>query len=263
MPQLSIQTVLVAIGRPDDFVQTIADVQRQPTASAGYGMFATRARPAGEILCVLDGQQIDCEQYPELMHALEWNALSERSLLVRAVRTSYGYINHSPDPNVAIDADGCTLRTTRAIALGEELTIDYLVPPVPRAYLESPEGQLLARVKSTTIYKVLTVSAWQAAQQAGVYEGNADDKRDGFIHFSNAEQLAGTLQKYFAGAPDLVLLYVREGRISAPNALRWEPSRGGALFPHLYAPLPTAAVHRVEPLTLDARGLHVLPELDC
>ena len=72
---------------------------------------------------MLDGQRIDCERYPELMHALEWNALSEHLLLVRAVRTSYGYINHSPEPNLAIDADGCTLRSTREIAPGEELTI--------------------------------------------------------------------------------------------------------------------------------------------
>jgi hypothetical protein len=146
--QLSIQAVLDVIGPADDFVQTIADARRdKSSAAAGYWMFSTRARARGEVLCVLDGQKIDCEVYPELMHALEWNALSERSLLVRAVRTSYGYINHSPEPNLAIDADGCTLRSTRAIAAGEELTIDYLVPPVPRAYLESPKGQLLARVK--------------------------------------------------------------------------------------------------------------------
>lgn len=109
-----------------------------------------------------------------------------------------------------------------------------------------------------TIYKVLTSHAWQAAQRAGVYEGSAVDKRDGFIHFSTAQQLAETLQKHFAGAPDLVLLYVRE----PAEALRWEPSRGGALFPHLYGSLPVAAVERVETLTLDERGLHVLPELD-
>jgi len=108
-----------------------------------------------------------------------------------------------------------------------------------------------------TIYKVITSHAWQAAQRAGVYEGSADDQRDGFIHFSSAQQLAETLQKHFAGARDLVLLYVRE----PTEALRWEPSRGGALFPHLYGSLPIAAVERVEALTLDERGLHVLPEL--
>ena len=109
-----------------------------------------------------------------------------------------------------------------------------------------------------TIYKVLTEDAWRAAREAGVYEGSADDKRDGFIHFSTATQLAETLRKHFAGARDLVLLHVSE----PAEGLRWEPSRGGALFPHLYGSLPTAAVQRVEALTLDERGLHVLPELD-
>jgi uncharacterized protein (DUF952 family) len=111
------------------------------------------------------------------------------------------------------------------------------------------------------IYKVLSAEAWSAAQRAGVYEGSPDDLRDGFIHFSTAQQLAETLRKHFAGAPDLVLLYVRPERIDPPEALRWEPSRGGALFPHLYAPLSAAAVERAEALALDARGLHVLPTL--
>jgi uncharacterized protein (DUF952 family) len=110
----------------------------------------------------------------------------------------------------------------------------------------------------TTIYKVLSADAWQAAQNTGSYEGSPVDLRDGFIHFSTAEQLAETLQKHFAGARDLVLLYVSD-EVIAP---RWEPSRGGALFPHLYAALPTAAAHRVEPLALDGRGVHVLPELE-
>ena len=112
------------------------------------------------------------------------------------------------------------------------------------------------------IYKVVTTQAWQAAQRAGVYEGSADDQRDGFIHFSAAPQLAETLRKHFAGARDLVLLYVREDSIEPAGALRWEPSRGGALFPHLYGSLAIAAVARVEALTLDERGLHVLPKLD-
>jgi uncharacterized protein (DUF952 family) len=114
----------------------------------------------------------------------------------------------------------------------------------------------------TTVYKVLTGEAWRAAQTAGLFLGSAVDERDGFIHFSAQEQLAETLQKHFAGATDLVLLYIRAESISQQGALRWELSRGGALFPHLYAPLPSAAVHRVEPLPLDARGIHVLPVLE-
>jgi uncharacterized protein (DUF952 family) len=114
----------------------------------------------------------------------------------------------------------------------------------------------------TTIYKVLTADAWQAALSTGSYQGSALDLRDGFIHFSTATQLAETLHKHFAGARDLLLLYVRDEVIAPRDVLRWEPSRGGALFPHLYAPLSTAAVHRVEPLRSDESGLHVLPELE-
>jgi hypothetical protein len=145
--KLGIDSLLEIIERPDDYLQTIADVRRARSAIAGYGMFAMRARTRGEVLCVLDGQYIDCEAYPELMHALEWNAVSARVLLVRPVRTSYGYINHAADPNVAIDTDGRTLRATRDIALGEELTIDYLAPPIPQAYLDSAEGQLLQQAR--------------------------------------------------------------------------------------------------------------------
>ncbi|HEX6244114.1 MAG TPA: SET domain-containing protein [Polyangiales bacterium] len=141
---LTIQTVLDAIGRPADFVVTIADARLERFEGKGFGLVTTRARPQGELLCRLDGQVIDCERYPELMEALEWNALSERLLLVRAVRTSYGYINHSRSPNVAIDPDGICMRTLCPLAAGAELLIDYLAPPVPPAYLASAEGRLLA-----------------------------------------------------------------------------------------------------------------------
>jgi uncharacterized protein (DUF952 family) len=113
----------------------------------------------------------------------------------------------------------------------------------------------------STIYKVLSADAWQAAQHSGVFEGSAVDVRDGFIHFSTASQLAETLHKHFAGEGELVLLFVATERLPQ-EALRWEPSRGGALFPHLYAPLTAAVVHRVEPLAVDAHGVHVLPVLE-
>jgi uncharacterized protein len=143
--KLGIQTLLELIGRPDDYLRTIADAHRAQSSisGAGYGMFATRALTRGALLCVLDGQEVDCDTYPELMHALEWNALSERVLLVRPLRTSYGYINHAAVPNVAIDPDGHMLRVVRDLAEGDELTIDYFAPPIPQAYLDSPEGQLL------------------------------------------------------------------------------------------------------------------------
>jgi uncharacterized protein (DUF952 family) len=114
----------------------------------------------------------------------------------------------------------------------------------------------------TTIYKVLSADAWDEAQRAGSFTGSAVDLQDGFIHFSKAEQLRETLRRHFAGVRGLVLLYVPDDAIVPASALRWEASRGGALFPHLYAPLPTAAVQRVEAITLDANGLHVLPELE-
>jgi hypothetical protein len=105
-------------------------------------LFTTRARAAGELVCVLDGQRIDLDHFPEVLD-LEWNALTHRVLLVRAMRTSYGYINHSVNPNLVIDGDGTRLVTTRAIAAGEELTLDYFAPPVPPEFLASDEAALL------------------------------------------------------------------------------------------------------------------------
>ena len=92
-------------------------------------------------------------------------------------------------------------------------------------------------------------SDWAAAQAAGVYTGSADDARDGFIHFSTREQVAGTLAKHFVGQRDLVLVTIDPERIGA--ALIWEPSRGGALFPHLYGDLPVTAAVDVERVGAD------------
>jgi uncharacterized protein (DUF952 family) len=108
------------------------------------------------------------------------------------------------------------------------------------------------------IYKVLTEAAFTEAWSQERFEGSADDVRDGFIHFSAAHQLEATLGKHFAGQEGLVLLAVDAGRLGAE--LKWEASRGGALFPHLYAPLDLAAVLWVEPLPLGQDGRHILPE---
>jgi uncharacterized protein (DUF952 family) len=110
----------------------------------------------------------------------------------------------------------------------------------------------------TMIYKICAFTHWQAAKHDGVLRGTADDLRDGYIHFSTADQVAETLAKHFAGQADLVLVGV-EAEALGP-ALRWEPSRGGALFPHLYGELPLAAVKSVQPLLLDARERHVVPK---
>jgi len=113
----------------------------------------------------------------------------------------------------------------------------------------------------STIYRILSRGDWELARTAGEFRGSDLDRRDGFIHLSAAEQLAGTLRAHFAGQRDLVLLYVRLDALPE-SALRWEPSRAGALFPHLYAPLSAAAVYRVEPLELSENGVHRLPSVE-
>ena len=95
------------------------------------------------------------------------------------------------------------------------------------------------------IYKILSVADWEAARQAGRFEGSADDRRDGFIHFSDGETVIGTARKYFAGQCDLMLLAVDPARLAD---LRWERSRDDALFPHLYGPLELGAVTRADRL---------------
>jgi uncharacterized protein (DUF952 family) len=93
---------------------------------------------------------------------------------------------------------------------------------------------------ASKIYKVLRGAEWSRAQASGSFAGSPDDARDGFIHFSTAEQLQGTLERHFAGEENLVVLEVDAAALG--EALRWERSRGGALFPHLYAELPMRAV---------------------
>jgi uncharacterized protein (DUF952 family) len=109
------------------------------------------------------------------------------------------------------------------------------------------------------IYKICRVPEWHEAKREHVFHGAPVDLADGFIHFSTAAQLAETAAKHFAGEAELVLVAVDSQRLGA--ALKWEPSRGGALFPHLYGSLPLAAVAWTAPVPLDARGCHVLPEL--
>lgn len=110
---------------------------------------------------------------------------------------------------------------------------------------------------STLIYKIATRAQWAAAEATGVFQGAPIDLADGYIHFSTAAQVADTLAKHFAGQRDLLLIAVR----AEHDALRWEVSRGGQLFPHLYAPLPVAAAVRVTEIPLAADGRHVLDGL--
>ncbi len=111
--------------------------------------------------------------------------------------------------------------------------------------------------RPTTVYKICPAALWQTAQAEGVFHGAPIDLADGFIHFSSAAQVTETASKHFAGQNDLVLLYVDTARLG--DRLKWEPSRGGALFPHLYAALNLTAVTKIEPLPLGPDGSHLFP----
>jgi uncharacterized protein (DUF952 family) len=110
-----------------------------------------------------------------------------------------------------------------------------------------------------TIYKILPAAMWSQAVEAGVFTGSPVDTADGFIHFSTASQVRETAAKHFAGQTGLVLVAIAIELIGRP--LKWELSRGGALFPHLYSPLPVSAALWAVPLPLDDDGRHVFPDL--
>lgn len=109
------------------------------------------------------------------------------------------------------------------------------------------------------IYHMCKRAEWDAALARGRYAGSSQDRADGFIHFSTAAQVAVSAAKHRAGQEGLVLLAVAAAMLG--DALRWEASRGGALFPHLYGGLPVAAVRRVHDLPLGHDGVHVFPPL--
>ncbi|WEK03327.1 MAG: DUF952 domain-containing protein [Candidatus Devosia phytovorans] len=109
------------------------------------------------------------------------------------------------------------------------------------------------------VYKIATEAVFAPARAAAHFHGMAIDAKDGYMHFSTAEQLAETLKLHFAGQGELVLLAVRAADLG--DALVWEPSRGGALFPHLYGgPLATSAIAWEAPLSVGADGNCSLPE---
>ena len=112
---------------------------------------------------------------------------------------------------------------------------------------------------SDLVFKICTRAEWQGAERAGVFPGTPIDRRDGFIHFSAGDQVAETAAKHFAGERDLVLVAVEAKALGA--ALKWEVSRGGALFPHLYGMLPLGAVAWVKTMPADAAGHLILPDL--
>ena len=107
------------------------------------------------------------------------------------------------------------------------------------------------------IYKICHKAEWALAVREGIFAGSAKDREDHFIHFSTAEQVRGTLERYYAGARDLVLVVVKPEPLG--KALKYEPSRDGALFPHLYGTLPLTFVSWVKPIRLSADGAFLLP----
>lgn len=108
-----------------------------------------------------------------------------------------------------------------------------------------------------SIYKIVSEAEWRAAEAKGVFSGSGIDLKDGYIHFSTAGQVKETAAKHFVGQSDLLLVTVDAAAVD----LKWEISRGGALFPHLYADLPMSAVTRVTPLPLCASGEHRFPDM--
>jgi uncharacterized protein (DUF952 family) len=104
------------------------------------------------------------------------------------------------------------------------------------------EGTHLTRL----IYKIVSAESWRIAEQNGVFPGSEIDMRDGYIHFSASHQVRGTLEKHFQGQADLLLVTVDVSAVE--DGLRWEPSRGGDLFPHLYRDLKIPEASSVEPI---------------
>lgn len=110
---------------------------------------------------------------------------------------------------------------------------------------------------ASMVYKILRASEWATAEAVGSFKGSAVDVEDGFIHFSTSAQVQETARRHFSGQSDLVLIAFDAARLGP--RLWWEPSRGGELFPHLYATLNPADALWHRPLLLDAEGVPVIP----
>jgi uncharacterized protein (DUF952 family) len=137
----------------------------------------------------------------------------------------------------------------------EGSSLAWPLPPIMAgdALLRRPQLRMI-------VYKIVATEEWAEAEAAGAFTGASVDRADGFIHFSTAEQAPETAAKWFAGRGDLTLVAIDAEALG--KDLRWEPSRGGALFPHLYAPLPMSAVVWSRPLLLGPDGAHVFGSLE-
>jgi len=155
----------------------------------------------------------------------------------------------------------CQTRRSNAVALEiARIVGDYWTPTCGKVALR--DTAFCGRIRDTvptTVYKICESALWREAERAGLFHGAGIDVRDGFIHFSTAGQVRETAAKHFAGAEDLMLVAVDADALD--GALKWEASRGGHLFPHLYGALPLAAVLWATPLPLGADQRHVFPEL--
>jgi len=116
------------------------------------------------------------------------------------------------------------------------------------------------RGRDPVVFKVLNLGQWAQAEAAGRFNGAPVDLSDGYIHFSTKAQLRETVAKHFKGLDELVVVAVDADMLG--DALVYEPSRGGDLFPHLYGVLALDAVLWVRPLVLKADGSHVFPDLE-
>ena len=110
----------------------------------------------------------------------------------------------------------------------------------------------------TIVYKIVAADLWRAAEDSGVFTGAGIDLTDGFIHLSTGAQARRTAALYFKGQANLVLVAADGAKLG--GALKYELSRDGDLFPHLYGPLPLATVLSVRPLPIGADGNHIFPE---
>lgn len=110
------------------------------------------------------------------------------------------------------------------------------------------------------VYKIVPRMLWETAEATGVFAGASVDFEDGFIHLSSGAQVKDTARLYFAGQDDLLLVAVDTAALG--DALKWEVSRGGDLFPHLYAPLEFSTVDFIVPLPLGPDGVHHFPDLE-
>lgn len=112
-------------------------------------------------------------------------------------------------------------------------------------------------MEAVPIYHMCKREEWEAARAAGRYAGSSQDAADGFIHFSTAAQIVESAARHRTGQGGLMLIEADSAALG--DALRWEPSRAGQLFPHVYGGLPLGAVRRVAALPLGAHGRHIFP----